>query len=99
MEDKAMVERLTQIRGIDRWTAEMLLRFHLGRPDLLSSADYGVRKSFAITYDRELPSPKELAVYGTRWKPYRTVCALAGRVQSSPAAEQILAASDEELRD
>lgn len=73
MGDEAIIERLTQIRGIGRWTAEMLLIFHLGRPDVLPVDDYGVRKGFAIAYDRELPSPKELAAYGARWKPYRTV--------------------------
>jgi 3-methyladenine DNA glycosylase/8-oxoguanine DNA glycosylase len=73
MEDEAIIERLTRIRGIGRWTAEMLLIFHLGRPDVLPVDDYGVRKGFAIAYDRELPSPKELAAYGVRWKPYRTV--------------------------
>jgi DNA-3-methyladenine glycosylase II len=72
MEDEAIVERLTEIRGIGRWSAEMLLIFHLGRPDVLPVADYGVRKGFAIAYDRELPSPKELGAYGARWKPYRT---------------------------
>ncbi len=73
MDDEAVIESLTQIRGIGRWTAEMLLIFHLGRPDVLPADDYGVRKGFALAYDRELPSPKELATYGTRWKPYRTV--------------------------
>ena len=73
MEDEAIIERLTKIRGIGRWTAEMLLIFHLGRPDVLPVDDYGVRKGFAITYDRELPAPKELADFGTRWKPYRSV--------------------------
>lgn len=73
MEDEDIIGGLTQIRGIGRWTAEMLLIFHLGRPDVLPVDDYGVRKGFAIAYDRELPSPKELAAYGVRWKPYRTV--------------------------
>ena len=73
MDDEAIIERLTQIRGIGRWTAEMLLIFHLGRPDVLPVDDYGVRKGFAIAYDRDLPSPKELTTYGTRWQPYRTV--------------------------
>ncbi len=73
MEDEAIVERLTQIRGIGRWTAEMALIFHLGRPDVLPVADYGVRKGFAIAYGRDLPSPKDLEAYGARWKPYRTV--------------------------
>lgn len=73
MEDEAIVERLTQVRGIGRWTAEMALIFHLGRPDVLPVADYGVRKGFAIAYGRDLPSPKDLEAYGARWKPYRTV--------------------------
>ncbi len=73
MEDEAIIERLTQVRGIGRWTAEMLLIFHLGRPDVLPVDDYGVRKGFALAYDRDLPSPKELAAYGAQWKPYRTV--------------------------
>lgn len=74
MEDEAIIERLTQIRGIGRWTAEMLLMFRLGRPDVLPVDDYGVRKGFAIAFDKsELPSPKELAAYGARWQPYRTV--------------------------
>jgi 3-methyladenine DNA glycosylase/8-oxoguanine DNA glycosylase len=73
MGDEAVIERLTEIRGIGRWTAEMLLIFHLGRPDVLPVDDYGIRKGFAIAYDRELPAPKELAAFGTRWKPYRSV--------------------------
>jgi methylated-DNA-[protein]-cysteine S-methyltransferase len=73
MDDEAIIERLTKIRGIGRWTAEMLLIFHLGRPDVLPVDDYGVRKGFAIAYERELPSAKELAAFGVRWKPYRTV--------------------------
>ena len=73
MADEAIIERLSAVRGIGRWTAEMLLMFRLGRPDVLPVDDYGVRKGFAIAYDRELPSPKELAAYGERWKPYRTV--------------------------
>ena len=73
MADEKIIERLSEVRGIGRWTAEMLLMFRLGRPDVLPVDDYGVRQGFAIAYDRELPSPKELAAYGDRWKPYRTV--------------------------
>ena len=73
MPDETILERLSEVRGIGRWTAEMLLMFRLGRPDVLPADDYGVRKGFAIAYERELPSPKELAAYGERWKPYRTV--------------------------
>jgi 3-methyladenine DNA glycosylase/8-oxoguanine DNA glycosylase len=74
MDDETIVERLTTVRGIGRWTAEMLLIFRLGRPDVLPVDDYGVRKGFALAYKkRELPSPQELAKHGERWKPYRTV--------------------------
>jgi 3-methyladenine DNA glycosylase/8-oxoguanine DNA glycosylase len=73
MPDETIIERLSEVRGIGRWTAEMLLIFRLGRPDVLPVDDYGVRKGFAIAYERELPSPKELAAYGSRWTPYRTL--------------------------
>ena len=74
MDDEAIVERLTQVRGIGRWTAEMLLIFRLGRPDVLPVDDYGIRKGFALAYKkRDLPAPKDLAKHGERWKPYRTV--------------------------
>jgi 3-methyladenine DNA glycosylase/8-oxoguanine DNA glycosylase len=74
MADETIIERLSEVRGIGRWTAEMLLMFRLGRPDVLPVDDYGVRKGFAIAFDKsELPSPKELAAYGARWQPYRTV--------------------------
>jgi 3-methyladenine DNA glycosylase/8-oxoguanine DNA glycosylase len=72
MPDETIIERLSEVRGIGRWTAEMLLMFLLGRPDVLPVDDYGVRKGFAIAYDRDMPAPKELAAYGIRWKPYRT---------------------------
>jgi methylated-DNA-[protein]-cysteine S-methyltransferase len=73
MQDETVIERLSEVRGIGRWTAEMLLMFLLGRPDVLPVDDYGVRKGFAIAFDRsEPPLPKELAAYGNRWKPYRT---------------------------
>jgi methylated-DNA-[protein]-cysteine S-methyltransferase len=71
--DEMIIERLSKVRGIGRWTAEMLLMFRLGRPDVLPVDDYGVRKGFGIAYDREMPSPKELAAFGERWRPYRTV--------------------------
>jgi methylated-DNA-[protein]-cysteine S-methyltransferase len=73
MDDDAIVERLTAVRGIGRWTAEMLLIFRLGRPDVLPVDDFGVRKGFAIVYrKRELPTPKALAAHGARWAPFRT---------------------------
>jgi methylated-DNA-[protein]-cysteine S-methyltransferase len=75
LSDEEIIERLTSVRGVGRWTVEMLLMFRLGRPDVLPVADYGVRKGFALTYGRgdNLPTPKELGIYGERWKPYRSV--------------------------
>jgi 3-methyladenine DNA glycosylase/8-oxoguanine DNA glycosylase len=74
MSDDELVERLVQVRGIGRWTVEMLLIFRLGRPDVLAVDDYGVRKGFAkIQKLAELPKPKELLAYGERWRPYRSV--------------------------
>jgi methylated-DNA-[protein]-cysteine S-methyltransferase len=74
MEDEAIVERLTEVRGIGRWTVEMLLIFRLGRPDVLPADDYGIRKGFAIAFKkRELPTRKDIERRGARWKPYRTV--------------------------
>jgi len=74
MEDQAIIESLTHVRGIGRWTVEMLLIFRLGRPDVLPADDYGIRKGFALAYDRgELPARKDVETYGVRWKPYRTV--------------------------
>jgi methylated-DNA-[protein]-cysteine S-methyltransferase len=74
MEDEAIVERLTEVRGIGRWTVEMLLMFRLGRPDVLPVDDYGIRKGFAAAFKRrELPARKDLEKRGVRWTPYRTV--------------------------
>jgi O-6-methylguanine DNA methyltransferase len=74
MPDDEVIQCLTAVRGIGRWTAEMLLLFRLGRPDVLPVDDYGVRKGFAVVFHRkELPAPAELARHGERWRPYRSV--------------------------
>ncbi len=74
LSDDEIVERLTAVRGIGRWTVEMLLIFRLARPDVLPATDYGVRKGFAkLVGKRELPRPQDLLDYGERWRPYRTV--------------------------
>ncbi len=74
MSDKELVDRLISVRGIGAWTVEMFLIFRLGRPDVLPIHDYGVQKGFALTYrKRRIPKPKELAKFGERWRPYRTV--------------------------
>jgi O-6-methylguanine DNA methyltransferase len=92
MADETVIERLSEVRGIGRWTAEMLLMFRLGRPDVLPVDDYGVRKGFAIAYDKQdLPKPKELAAYGERWQPYRTAASwYLWRVAERAAARQIM---------
>jgi 3-methyladenine DNA glycosylase/8-oxoguanine DNA glycosylase len=86
LSDDEIVERLTAVRGIGRWTVEMLLIFRLGRPDVLPVDDYGVRKGFAAVYrKRALPKPKELAKFGERWRPYRSVASwYLWRVLDSP---------------
>jgi 3-methyladenine DNA glycosylase/8-oxoguanine DNA glycosylase len=74
MEDEAIIDQLTSVRGIGRWTVEMLLIFRLGRPDVLPADDYGIRKGFARAFSwGELPRRKDVETYGVRWKPYRTV--------------------------
>lgn len=75
MDDEAIVSRLTTVRGIGRWTVEMLLIFRLGRPDVWPVDDLGVRKGYALTYGGELPSPKELQARGARFRPYRSAAA------------------------
>jgi DNA-3-methyladenine glycosylase II len=73
LDDESIVERLSEVRGIGRWTVEMLLIFHLGRPDVLPIDDYGVRNGFRIAYGcRAMPTAQEVRQYGERWKPYRT---------------------------
>lgn len=74
IEDAELIERYSQIRGIGRWTAEMLLLFHLGRPDVMPIHDLGVRKGYALTYGLdELPKPKRLEALCGVWRPYRSV--------------------------
>ena len=76
MSDDEIVTRLTAVRGIGRWTVEMLLLFDLGRPDVWPVDDYGVRKGFAKTFGRrKLPTPKQLMKLGEKWRPYRSVAA------------------------
>ena len=74
LDDETIIERLTVVRGVGRWTVEMLLLFYLGRPDILPITDLGVRKGFMLTYGlAELPTPKQLQAHGERWRPFRSV--------------------------
>ena len=71
--DDEIVRRLTSIRGIGRWTVEMLLIFRLGRPDVLPVDDYGVKKGFQrLVRAKDLPTRADLAKRGERWRPYRS---------------------------
>jgi DNA-3-methyladenine glycosylase II len=83
MTDAEIVERLTAVRGIGPWTVEMLLIFRMGRPDVFPVSDYGVRKGFALTFQRlpktrplaaaDLPKAEVLLKRGKRWAPFRSV--------------------------
>lgn len=83
MENEDIIEHLTQVRGVGRWTVEMFLMFRLGRPDVLPTSDYGVRKGFALTFqglkpeDKVTPDllakPEAMERRGRRWKPWRSV--------------------------
>ena len=83
MPDDEIIDRLTAVRGIGRWTVEMLLIFRLGRPDILPVDDYGVRKGFALTFQRlapttkvtpaDLPKPEVMLRRARRWQPWRSL--------------------------
>lgn len=76
MSDEEIIARLTTVRGIGRWTVEMLLLFDLGRLDIWPVTDYGVRKGFAMTFRRrKLPTPQQLHSFGEKWRPFRSVAA------------------------
>jgi DNA-3-methyladenine glycosylase II len=76
IDDAAIIERITQVRGIGRWTVEMMLMFQLGRADVLPVDDFGIRSGFRLTYGlRKMPAPRALAAYGERWRPHRTAAA------------------------
>jgi DNA-3-methyladenine glycosylase II len=76
MSDDEIVARLTQVRGIGRWTVEMLLLFDLARPDVWPVHDYGVRKGFAKIFGkRKLPTPKEMERHGAKFSPHRSALA------------------------
>ena len=74
LDDDAVVETLVRVRWIGRWTAQMVMMFHLGRPDVFPELDLGVQKGVQRLLGlRRLPSPERTAQVGARWAPYRTV--------------------------
>ena len=76
LSDDEIIERVVQVRGVGRWTGEMLL-MHLGRPDVLPATDLGIRRGFARARGLDaLPEPAEVLAYGARWRPWRSVASL-----------------------
>ncbi len=76
LSDAELIERLSAVRGIGRWTVEMMLIFQLQRPDVLPVDDFGVRNGFRLAYGLEaMPAARGLAEYGERWKPHRSMAA------------------------
>ena len=74
LSDEVLIERLTTIRGVGRWTVEMLLIFTLGRPDVLPVDDFGVREGYRVLFGLEAqPKPKALAELGLPWSPHRSM--------------------------
>jgi DNA-3-methyladenine glycosylase II len=72
--DEDVIAELIQIHGVGRWTAEMFLIFHLGRPDVVSTGDLGIRRAVQIEYGLdELPAPAELERIAEPWRPHRTL--------------------------
>lgn len=72
--DEEIVARLTEIRGVGRWTVQMLLIFQLGRPDVLPVDDFGIRHGLMVARKLPvMPTPKEVRTHGARWQPYCTV--------------------------
>lgn len=73
--DEEVIIRLTTVRGIGRWTAEMFLMFQLRRLDVWPTGDLGVRRGFGLAHGIAMPSPKELGPLGDVYRPYRSVAA------------------------
>ncbi len=75
-DDQTVIERLTSVKGIGPWTAQMFLMFELRRIDVWPTGDYGVRSGFASAFDLDcMPSPVELGQLGEAFAPYRSILA------------------------
>jgi DNA-3-methyladenine glycosylase II len=75
--DEDVVAELIEVKGVGQWTAEMFLIFHLGRPDVVSVGDLGIRRAVQIAYGmKELPGPEELEKLAEEWRPHRTLACL-----------------------
>jgi DNA-3-methyladenine glycosylase II len=77
MSDDEVIEAVVALRGLGRWSAEMFLMFDLGRPDVFSGGDLGLRRGIQIAYELdEMPSPEEAVAIAERWSPHRTLASL-----------------------
>ena len=77
MSDEEIIEVLTSVKGIGRWTVEMILMFKLGRQDVMPATDLGVRKGYSIIFDRrDLATPNTILEYSQKWSPYRSFVAM-----------------------
>lgn len=77
MTDKQVYETLIQVKGLGRWTVDMFLMFHLGRPDVLPVGDLGIRKAMQTHYGLEgLPNPSDMETIAEAWRPHRTLACL-----------------------
>jgi DNA-3-methyladenine glycosylase II len=75
--DEEAIEEISAVRGLGRWTAEMFLLFHLGRPDVISGGDLGIRKAILVEYRLGgMPTPKEVEERAVRWSPNRSLASL-----------------------
>lgn len=70
--DEQVIELLTKLKGFGRWSAEMFLMFDLGRPDVFSAGDLGLRRAMERQYRLTNPSDGELTKIAAKWSPYRT---------------------------
>jgi len=74
MEDEAVIQTLIQIKGVGRWTAQMLLIFYLHRPDVLAADDLGIRNAIVLLYNlNSAPDPKTIEKIAQKWQPYRSI--------------------------
>jgi DNA-3-methyladenine glycosylase II len=77
LSDEEVIEEIVAVRGLGRWSAEMVLMFHLERPDVFSGGDLGLRRAIQVAYGlEEMPTPEKAVERAERWRPHRTLAAV-----------------------
>ena len=77
LSDEEVISEIVAVRGFGRWSAEMFLIFHLERPDVISGGDLAIRRAIQIEYGmNEPPTPAEVAEFGQRWAPHRSLASI-----------------------